>query len=271
MAGKTRSKAGFPAPPLSLSAERLAQQRGFFTCAQAARRPEAGFLPETRLLTHDPKMRRWGLTLLVVLLFLVAGCTRQAEPTPTPAATPLPVVSSSANGNAKASGKVVPISHAQLSFAAAGRVQTVPVKVGDLVPAGALLLALDDAAAKASAAQAQAALDGAQAHLKELQAGARPKRSQPPRRVWPPPRLTSRNSPKRPARRTSPRPAPTWLRPKPATMPCMANRMPRWSRPRGPMSSRRMPRWSGCCIRRRLARSPKPKPRCKAPRRSSIC
>jgi multidrug resistance efflux pump len=53
----------------------------------------------------------------------------------------------------------------------AGQVKTVAVDVGDPVEAGTVLMALDDAAAAASVAQAEAALLGAQAQLEELQAG----------------------------------------------------------------------------------------------------
>jgi HlyD family secretion protein len=66
---------------------------------------------------------------------------------------------------------VVPVAEAGLSFAVAGRVETVAVDVGEQASAGALLMALDDAAAAASVAQAQAALLIAQAQLDELQAG----------------------------------------------------------------------------------------------------
>jgi multidrug efflux pump subunit AcrA (membrane-fusion protein) len=92
---------------------------------------------------------------------------------PTPAATPIPPIGSAGGGTTTASGKIVPISSTVLSFVVAGQVQTSTVAVGDQVEAGELLLALNDAAAKASVAQAQAALLGVQAHLEELQAGPR--------------------------------------------------------------------------------------------------
>jgi HlyD family secretion protein len=77
-------------------------------------------------------------------------------------------------GTARASGKIVPLRQAELSFAVAGQAQTVVVEIGSQVEAGALLLALDPATAEASVAQARAALRRAQAQLEELQAGPRP-------------------------------------------------------------------------------------------------
>lgn len=114
-----------------------------------------------------------GTAALLLLLFMMVGCTQQATPVPTPAATPLPPVGSASGGTATASGKVVPVSSTELSFVSAGQVQTITVSAGDQVEAGELLIALNDAAAKASVAQAQAALLRVQASMDELLAGPR--------------------------------------------------------------------------------------------------
>jgi HlyD family secretion protein len=114
----------------------------------------------------------WVIALLC-LLTIVAGCSQQPAPTPTPVATPIPPIGMSAGGTTTASGKVVPVSSTELSFVAAGQVQTITVGVGDPVETGTLLVALNETAASASVAQAQAALLRVQAHLDELQAGPR--------------------------------------------------------------------------------------------------
>ena len=115
----------------------------------------------------------WEAALLALLL-VMTGCSRQLAPTPTPVATPIPVVGQSAGDAVRASGKIVPARAAELSFTVAGRVQEVAVAVGDHVPVGALLITLEDASARAAVAQAQAALQRAQANLAELEAGPRP-------------------------------------------------------------------------------------------------
>jgi HlyD family secretion protein len=76
-------------------------------------------------------------------------------------------------GTVRAAGKVVPAQVAELSFVAAGQVQTVAAAIGDRAAAGDLLAALDTTAADADVVQAQAALFRAQANLSELQAGPR--------------------------------------------------------------------------------------------------
>jgi multidrug efflux pump subunit AcrA (membrane-fusion protein) len=115
------------------------------------------------------------LAALLAGLVLLAGCTPKPTPTPTPTATPLPPIGrSDPSGAIRASAKVVPVREAQLAYAATGRVKSVAVAVGDRVAAGTLLVALDDAAAQAAVAQAQAARRRAQAELEALQAGPRP-------------------------------------------------------------------------------------------------
>ncbi|RIK57771.1 MAG: hypothetical protein DCC57_01495 [Chloroflexi bacterium] len=118
--------------------------------------------------------QRGWFGLACLLAWLLAGCGGQPTPTPTPAATPLPPVGLASGHTVSASGKIAPMTEADLSFVVAGRAQTVTVAVGDVVKAGAILVELDNAAAAASLAQTQAALQQAQAHLAELRAGPRP-------------------------------------------------------------------------------------------------
>lgn len=117
----------------------------------------------------------WAFAYLIVLL-VGAGCMQAAPtPTPVPVNTPVPVIPlNPTGGSVRAAGKLGPLQSAKLGFPSAGRVREVAVSVGDVVEAGDLLIALDDAAAQASVAQAQAALARANANLAELQAGPRP-------------------------------------------------------------------------------------------------
>jgi HlyD family secretion protein len=113
---------------------------------------------------------------LFALLFLLVGCTRATTPVPTPAAsTPTAGLGSLRPGGAvSASARIVPVHEAQLSFTISGRVAEVPVALGQQVQPGQTLVALETASLDAQVAQAQAALEAAQASLARLTAGARP-------------------------------------------------------------------------------------------------
>jgi HlyD family secretion protein len=112
-------------------------------------------------------MKRLWIPVLM-LAWLVTGCGgTQAKPTPTPSAPVLPAVVS-------ASGKVLPARWANLSFLSGGYVAAVKVQPGDKVEAGQVLVQLDDVDARLALAQANAALQMAQAQLAQLKAGARP-------------------------------------------------------------------------------------------------
>jgi multidrug efflux pump subunit AcrA (membrane-fusion protein) len=69
-------------------------------------------------------------------------------------------------------GNLVPISEADLNFPASGTVQSVDVHVGETVPAGATLAALDPTILAAQLSQAQATLSSAESKLAQDQAGA---------------------------------------------------------------------------------------------------
>jgi multidrug efflux pump subunit AcrA (membrane-fusion protein) len=68
-------------------------------------------------------------------------------------------------------GNLVPVSEADLNFAASGTVQSVDVSVGQSVPAGATLAALDPTVLSAQLLQAEATLSSAQSKLSQDQAG----------------------------------------------------------------------------------------------------
>lgn len=111
--------------------------------------------------------RNWiiGLAVLVILMggFLtLGGGANMLSPKPSP--TPIAALVDYEN-LVTASGTLVPVKRAQLAMRTAGQVTQIPVKVGDPVQAGDVLLRLDDA-------EAQAAVKMAQATLAQLKAGA---------------------------------------------------------------------------------------------------
>jgi len=111
--------------------------------------------------------------VLLLLIILAAGCTPPAPtPTPPPAATPLPPIAlvRTEGGSATASARVAPAQSAALALPTSGRVTEVAVQVGENAPADALLIRLDDAAARLALTQARAAYFRAQAQLAEAQA-----------------------------------------------------------------------------------------------------
>lgn len=112
----------------------------------------------------------------VALILLLAGCVQTPAPTPTPAATPLPPIDlvRTQGGSVTASARVTPLQRAALAPMTAGRVVDLPAVIGDTVPAGALLLRLDDQAAQNALTQARAAYFRAQAQLAEAQAAPTP-------------------------------------------------------------------------------------------------
>jgi len=106
--------------------------------------------------------RYWAMGLLVLLAVTLAGCGRAlAGP-------------SFGGDTATASGEIVPVQEAQVSFTVSGRVQTLAVTEGDEVQAGEVLVTLETAGVEAEIKQAEAALAVSQANLAQIQAGARP-------------------------------------------------------------------------------------------------
>jgi HlyD family secretion protein len=118
--------------------------------------------------------KRWlGVLLLATLL---AGCGRSTAPVAIPpiAAPTVEPGSQRGSGGVSASGQVVPLHETQLSFTVAGRVQTVTVTLGDEVQPDQVLVTLETGTLEAQVAQAEAAVESAQANLARLMAGARP-------------------------------------------------------------------------------------------------
>ena len=122
--------------------------------------------------------KRWKRFLLVVLsAALLVGCSLDREVQPTPVSTAQPAGNNShplRGGGVNASGEIVPFQEVQLSFTLPGRVRSVGVQVDDEVQAGEVLAALEAEGLEAQVAQAEAAVEVAQANLDRLAAGARP-------------------------------------------------------------------------------------------------
>lgn len=116
-------------------------------------------------------MKKWPVFIVVLLMasFLV-GCN-QAEQA---AQTLPPVAQVKSPKLAEAEGYVTPIRHAELSFEISGQVKEILVKEGDRVEAGQVLMRLDPKNWQQKMAEAQAALEIAQAQLVKAQAKARP-------------------------------------------------------------------------------------------------
>ena len=115
--------------------------------------------------------RTWWMILLLAAALLTACDQPSSAATPAPAvaSTPIPAVIS-------ASGKVVPIRWATLSYQTGGLITAVNVQTGDTVKQGDVLVQINEADAKLQIAQAKAALTVAQAQVAQLKAGPQPER-----------------------------------------------------------------------------------------------
>ena len=107
----------------------------------------------------------------VVLVLVLTACSAVGGKNPTPLPTILldqtsstaPALSEPADsGGATASGVVAPAQKAQMTFASAGTVQSIRVKVGEAVKAGQALIELDATDAQMTVQQAEADLAAAQ-------------------------------------------------------------------------------------------------------------
>jgi HlyD family secretion protein len=106
----------------------------------------------------------------IILLLLLSACSGAGStPAPLPtvslAATP---VSGASAGAITASGVVVPLQEAQLSFPAVGRVASVDVNVGDEVQTGQMLIHVDTSLLEARVREAEANLTAAQIQVDYL-------------------------------------------------------------------------------------------------------
>ena len=120
-------------------------------------------------------MKKTPLVIIILMLAIVLpACAQVAVPTAIPTVildngSTSPNDNSSGDGNSiSASAVVVPVSHAQLSFAAMGRITEVNVKVGDLVKVGDVLVALDTSILEAKVKEAEANLEAADIQVKYL-------------------------------------------------------------------------------------------------------
>jgi HlyD family secretion protein len=99
---------------------------------------------------------------------------REEQPTPV-ATVPLPAIEPGrSSGGVIASGEIVAMHDAQLSFTVPGRVQDLNVALGDDVEPGEVLVTLETADQEALVAQAEAAVQTAQANLDLLLADTPP-------------------------------------------------------------------------------------------------
>jgi len=118
------------------------------------------------------------LAILVLVALVLAGCDLGREEPATPFPTVPPPAAepgrSSSRGGVVASGEVVAVRDAQLGFTVPGRVQAVSVALGDDVEPGQVLVTLETADQEALVAQAEAAVQTAQANLDLLLADTPP-------------------------------------------------------------------------------------------------
>lgn len=111
-------------------------------------------------------MKRYKILIagLAMLSALLVGCSagEQSTPTPTPALEFASLIA--------ITGEVLPARRATVSPQRSGAVAAVEVEPGDVVAAGDLLVQLDPTDAQLAVRRAEAALDGAQERLGQIQA-----------------------------------------------------------------------------------------------------
>jgi len=116
----------------------------------------------------------FGLIVGVVAVSAIGffGYQRFLAPTSTATPTPVPAVKAAAEV-VSAQGFVAPARSSELAFRSGGRVSEVLIAEGDQVKQGQALIRLQDDQLQAAVAQAQAALDLAQANQAQVDEGAR--------------------------------------------------------------------------------------------------
>jgi HlyD family secretion protein len=116
----------------------------------------------------------FGLIVGVIALSAIGFLGYQRFLAPEPAATPTPVAAAQIEADVvSAQGFVVPARSSELAFRSGGRVTEVLIAEGDQVKQGQPLIRLQDDQLLAAVAQAEAALDLAQANLDQVNEGAR--------------------------------------------------------------------------------------------------
>lgn len=148
-----------------LTLGRLRLRRSLLRLALSARR-RAGALGLTA------KASRWwwigGGAVVVALLAAAGGRAMLTSRAPAPTPTPDPAVENAV----WASGKVVPVRRAQLSFGVGGRLVGYTVAEGEAIAAGDTVAFVDAPEVEAALAQAEAVLDLAEAQRDLVRAGA---------------------------------------------------------------------------------------------------
>lgn len=148
-----------------LTLGRLRLRRALLRLALAARR-RAGVLGLTAATS------RWwwigGGAVVVALLAATGGRAMLTSRAPAPTPTPDPAVENAV----WASGKVVPVRRAQLSFGVGGRLVGYTVAEGEAIAAGDTVAFVDAPEVEAALAQAEAVLDLAEAQRDLVRAGA---------------------------------------------------------------------------------------------------
>jgi HlyD family secretion protein len=126
-----------------------------------------------RILSFKNLLRRRVLAALVLVTAILGGTVvyAQASKVTTSYRTAL-VTYGTITQSIGMAGNLTPVSEADLNFASAGTVQSVYVKVGDSVGAGAPLATIDSTLLSAQLLQAQATLASAEAKLSQDRAGA---------------------------------------------------------------------------------------------------
>ncbi len=125
-------------------------------------------MPDQSQQSRARKRRFWAVTAAIVLLVVIAVryMTRSVVSVRMAAAGPGELIST-----VSTNGKVEPINNFAAYSPRQGTVRAVYVHEGQKVPAGTLLLTLDDSQASSDLASARAAERGAQAQLQALQQG----------------------------------------------------------------------------------------------------
>lgn len=118
-------------------------------------------------------MKKSYLIVVPVLVLILAACGSASSTTPIPTIvldnSNTPSNNQSNSGNSvSASGVVVPLNEAHLSFTSVGKVTTVNVKVGDQVKAGDVLVQLDTTILEAKVKEAEANVLAAEAQIRYL-------------------------------------------------------------------------------------------------------
>jgi RND family efflux transporter MFP subunit len=126
-----------------------------------------------RILSFKNLLRRRVLAALVLVTAILGGTVvyAQASKVTTSYRTAL-VTYGTITQSIGMAGNLTPVSEADLNFASAGTVQSVYVKVGDSIGAGAPLATIDSTLLSAQLLQAQATLASAEAKLSQDRAGA---------------------------------------------------------------------------------------------------